>query len=104
MKCGGCGSELAAGSKFCPQCGRQAPVVEERVVIETRIVIQELPPIMDAEDVAKALKVSAWTVYDMAQRGELPSLRIRNCLRFRTDRVMEWLDLQQAGNRQVSAG
>jgi excisionase family DNA binding protein len=50
-----------------------------------------LPELLRAEDVAKALSVSKGTVYQMAQGGEIPSIRIGTCLRFDPADVLEFV-------------
>jgi excisionase family DNA binding protein len=92
MNCAGCDAELPAGSKFCPACGAKVLQVEEKITVETRLVIKEIMPILTAAQLAELLQVSRWSVYEMAKAGEIPALRIGSSgVRFRADQVLEAL-------------
>jgi excisionase family DNA binding protein len=45
----------------------------------------------DVDDTARALKVSKSLVYRMAGRGELPSLKVSNRLRFNPAEIENWV-------------
>lgn len=45
--------------------------------------------LLDAEDVAAILKVSTDTVYHMARRGELPTVKFGRSVRFERPKVMK---------------
>ncbi len=48
-------------------------------------------PLIDANAAARILAVSAKTVKRMADRGEIPALRIGNRWRFRASELDEWM-------------
>ncbi|MDR3131115.1 MAG: PTS sugar transporter subunit IIA [Treponema sp.] len=48
--------------------------------------------ILTIEDVAKYLRISERTVYDWAQRGEIPSGKIGNVWRFKKTEIEKWLN------------
>ena len=47
--------------------------------------------IMTIEDVAKFLKVSERTVYDWAQKGEIPCGKLGTSWRFKRDEIENWV-------------
>jgi excisionase family DNA binding protein len=52
-----------------------------------------------AEEVAEMLSVSKGRVYQMAQGGEIPSIRIGTCLRFDPGDVLEYIRAQKRERR-----
>jgi PTS system nitrogen regulatory IIA component len=48
--------------------------------------------ILTLEEVAKYLKVSDRTVYDYAQKGEIPAGKIRNAWRFKKSEIDKWVN------------
>ena len=64
----------------------------------------ELPEkeILTAEEVAEYLRVSERTVYDWAQKGEIPAGKLGNTWRFRRSRIEKWVDdnLSQGETRE----
>ena len=50
-----------------------------------------LPEVLTVEEVAKLLRVNRKTVYDAAQRGEIPGRKIGRILRFSREAVVQWL-------------
>ncbi|MDP8236896.1 MAG: PTS sugar transporter subunit IIA [Candidatus Erginobacter occultus] len=50
----------------------------------------ELPEIMTIEEVARYLRVSERTVYDWAQKGDLPAGKLGSSWRFRRDDLQRW--------------
>jgi nitrogen PTS system EIIA component len=61
----------------------------------------EQPDIMTLEEVAQYLRVSERTIYDWAQKGDLPGGKIGTVWRFRRADIDKWLDgkLGQGGPR-----
>ena len=54
---------------------------------------KHLPPMLTAEEVAAHLRTSRKAVYDMVQRGQLPSVtRVGRRLLFRADALLKWID------------
>lgn len=43
--------------------------------------LDELPLVLKPAEAAQALRVSAWQIYQSAQRGELRTVRLGRCLR-----------------------
>ena len=48
--------------------------------------------ILTIEEVAHYLRVSPRTVYDWAQKGEIPAGRLGSCWRFRKKDILEWVE------------
>ncbi len=52
----------------------------------------ELPPILDADDVASLLRTTRGAVYAMVERRQIPGvMRIGRRVRFRRDTLLTWL-------------
>lgn len=49
--------------------------------------------ILTIEEVAEYLRVSVRTVYDWAQKGEIPCGRLGSSWRFRREDILEWVDV-----------
>lgn len=50
-----------------------------------------MPKLLSAKKVAEMLDMSQTTVYDLAKRGEIPSIRIGRHIRFCEERLYRWL-------------
>lgn len=61
-----------------------------------------LPEIMTIEEVAEHLRVSERTVYDWAQKGEIPCGKFGTSWRFKRQDIEEWIDkrLKSEKNKQ----
>src|SRR5512139_2121512 len=59
----------------------------------------EMPPLrlLRAEEVAKMLGCSKWYVYALAERGELPCIRIGRTVRFEYKAVEEFVNQRRPG-------
>jgi PTS system nitrogen regulatory IIA component len=55
--------------------------------------------ILTIEEVAKYLRVSERTVYDWAQKGDIPSGKIGNVWRFRKSEIESWVNDRLSGKR-----
>jgi PTS system nitrogen regulatory IIA component len=51
-----------------------------------------IPELMTLEEVAKYLRVSERTVYDWAQKGEIPAGKLGGSWRFKRDEVKKWVE------------
>ncbi len=49
------------------------------------------PGLMTIKEVAQYLKVNIYTVYKMAEHGELPAAKLGRIWRFRKDEIYRWL-------------
>ncbi|MDR0494076.1 MAG: PTS sugar transporter subunit IIA [Treponema sp.] len=56
-------------------------------------------PILTIEEVAKYLRVSERTIYDWAQKGEIPSGKIGTAWRFKKSEVEQWVNERLSANR-----
>ena len=67
------------------------------------MIVQE-DGILDADDVAKMLKLNARTVKRLAGRGELPGFQVAGKWRFRRDAIDEYIRQQEqrAGEQKNS--
>jgi PTS system nitrogen regulatory IIA component len=55
--------------------------------------------ILTIEEVAKYLRVSERTVYDWAQKGEIPAGKIGTVWRFKKSEIEEWVNDRLSGNK-----
>ena len=55
--------------------------------------------IMTVEEVAEMLRVSERTIYDWAQKGEIPCGKLGNTWRFKRNEVSRWVDERLGGPR-----
>lgn len=62
----------------------------------------KLPEIMTIEEVAEYLRVSERTVYDWAQKGEIPSGKLGTAWRFKRQDIEQWIDHHLAGEKKKS--
>ena len=54
--------------------------------------VENKKSLMTPEDVANYLSISPRTVYDYAQKGKIPAIKIGGQWRFREDDISQWLD------------
>ena len=59
--------------------------------------------ILTIEEVAKYLRVSERTVYDWAQRGEIPSGKIGTVWRFKKDEIEKWVNERLSSSKAAPA-
>jgi nitrogen PTS system EIIA component len=59
--------------------------------------------ILTIEEVAKYLRVSERTVYDWAQKGEIPSGKIGTVWRFKKSEIERWVNDRLSNNRNAAA-
>lgn len=53
--------------------------------------VEDLPPMLTVDEVARLLRVDRKTVYEAVQRGELPgALRVGRVIRFNRDQLVGW--------------
>jgi PTS system nitrogen regulatory IIA component len=57
--------------------------------------------ILTIEDVAKYLRVSERTVYDWAQKGEIPAGKIGTVWRFKKDSIERWVNERLSGSKKA---
>ena len=55
--------------------------------------------ILTLEEVARYLRVSERTVYDCAQKGEIPAGKIRNAWRFKKSEIENWVNEKLTSNK-----
>jgi PTS system nitrogen regulatory IIA component len=58
--------------------------------------------ILTIEEVARYLRVSERTVYDWAQKGEIPSGKIGTVWRFKKSEIERWVNERLSSNRSAS--
>ena len=57
------------------------------------IQLDNLPPLLTADDAAQLLRTTRKAVYVMIERGQLPGVtRLGRRVLLRSDRLLEWLD------------
>jgi len=52
----------------------------------------DLPLLLDAAEASKALSLSRAKVCDLANRGEIPSIRVGRAMRIPRDALLEWIE------------
>jgi PTS system nitrogen regulatory IIA component len=57
--------------------------------------------ILTLEEVAEYLRVSERTVYDWAQKGEIPAGKLGNTWRFKRNEIERWVDRKLSGGRPL---
>jgi PTS system nitrogen regulatory IIA component len=60
--------------------------------------------LVTAEEVSKILAIPPRRVYEMAKRGDLPSVKIGRLVRFRRQAVEDWVALQERGSYRPRPG
>jgi excisionase family DNA binding protein len=65
-------------------------------------VVEQKKEALRVEDVARILDISVKQIYKMAARGQIPSLKIANCVRFDPHDVAAWLRGQSCTNPSVA--
>ena len=58
--------------------------------------------ILTIEEVARYLRVSERTVYDWAQKGEIPSGKIGTVWRFKKSEIERWVNERLSSNRPAN--
>ncbi len=58
--------------------------------------------IMTVEEVAEYLRVSERTVYEWAQKGEIPAGKLGTTWRFKRNEIERWVDRRLAGGRRAA--
>ena len=61
-------------------------------------VVEQKKEALRVEDVARILDISVKQIYKMAAKGQIPSLKIANCVRFDPHDVAVWLRDQSCTN------
>jgi excisionase family DNA binding protein len=64
-----------------------------------RNVIQNEPELLRVTEAARLLALSRTKVYEMAEREEIPVLRIGTAVRIPRRRLLEWIQAQTIGGR-----
>jgi PTS system nitrogen regulatory IIA component len=59
--------------------------------------------IMTVEEVARYLRVSERTVYEWAQKGEIPAGKLGTTWRFKRSEIERWVDKRLAGGRRAAS-
>jgi excisionase family DNA binding protein len=52
------------------------------------------PALLTIEELARFLRISRAKAYELAARGEIPTVRMGRSVRVRRDRLEAWLDAQ----------
>jgi len=61
-------------------------------------VVEQKKEALRVGDVARVLDISAKQIYKMAARGQIPSLKIANCVRFDPHDIAVWLRGQSSAS------
>ena len=61
-------------------------------------VVEQKKEALRVEDVAHILDISVKQIYKMAAKGQIPSMKIANCVRFDPHDIATWLRNQSSGN------
>jgi excisionase family DNA binding protein len=83
-------TEIAFSVIFSTMLGFLSRVSEdERMILAD--VVEQKKEALRVEDVARILDISVKQIYKMAAKGQIPSLRIANCVRFDPHDIAAWL-------------
>lgn len=61
-------------------------------------VVEQKKEALRVEDVAHILHISIKQIYKMASKGQIPSMKIANCVRFDPHDIASWLRSQSSTN------
>lgn len=61
-------------------------------------VVEQKKEALRVQDVARVLDISAKQIYKMAAKGQIPSLKIANCVRFDPHDIAVWLRGQSSAS------
>jgi PTS system nitrogen regulatory IIA component len=64
--------------------------------------MKDLPDILTIEEVAEYLRVSERTVYDWAQKGEIPCGKLGTTWRFKKDEIEKWISRRLEPSKKKS--
>ncbi|HEY6273387.1 MAG TPA: helix-turn-helix domain-containing protein [Terriglobales bacterium] len=53
---------------------------------------EDLPDLLTARDLERLLKIDVKTIYNYAQKGLLPYVRIQSNLRFERSEILHWIE------------
>ena len=53
--------------------------------------VSQEPGLMTVNEVTQYLKINVYTTYKMAERGELPAVKLGRIWRFKKDEIYKWL-------------
>jgi excisionase family DNA binding protein len=67
---------------------------------EVSMIVGEAHDILDAEEVAKMLRVSARTVKNLASKHQLPGFKVGGQWRFRREAIEEYIRKQEQQGQQ----
>ncbi|WP_041282835.1 helix-turn-helix domain-containing protein [Desulfofundulus kuznetsovii] len=62
--------------------------------------MQSLRETITAEEAARIIGVSEWTVYDLARRRVIPHIRVGRRVLFRRTSILAWLEQQEQASMQ----
>jgi predicted DNA-binding transcriptional regulator AlpA len=54
--------------------------------------VEDLPDLLTAKDLERLLKIDVKTIYNYAQKGLLPYVRIQSNLRFEKSEILHWIE------------
>lgn len=55
-----------------------------------------------AQEASGLLGLSAWTIYDLARRHEIPHIRVGRRVLFRQSSLLAWMDAREAASTTVT--
>ena len=79
--------------------GRVAPVWPQSTGVRLRVLDGGVRNLLSVRQVAERLSVSTATVYRLAERGELPHLRLSNAVRVAPADLEAFIDRRKRGDR-----
>ena len=63
----------------------------------------DLPLLLDPAEAARALSLSRAKICELANRGEIPAMRVGRALRIPRDPLLKWIELQANGSLTQAA-
>ncbi|MDI6709473.1 MAG: helix-turn-helix domain-containing protein [Bacillota bacterium] len=59
---------------------------------------------IDADEVAAMTGLSAWSIYNLVRRGEIPHIRVGRRVLFRRSSILNWLEEQEQATKRQRLG
>lgn len=98
MQCSFCPASIPDGAKFCPECGKQQPVIVPKEEAKA------IPPILKIDEAAELLRISRSYLYRLLARPDdpVPWFPLGKSKRFITEELLAWARRNQ--QNMIKAG
>ena len=97
MQCLKCQNQLSQNTKFCPECGTEAP---KPVVVEA---VKQYPPILNVQLASELLTISRAQLYILIRDDQLPWFPMGSRKAFITDELLAWAKRRMRGGGNIAS-